>query len=371
LNKELNIITLNIPFPPDYGGMIDTYYRIKALHDLGVIIHLHCFEYGRRHSPELESVCETITYYQRKNSILLHLSMVPFIVNSRKSKKLLDILLKNDAPILFDGLHTTYYSKHPSLLNRGKLVRMHNIEHRYYRSLAQNETNLIRKLFFSLESFKLKRYEKILENVKFTLAISESDQIYFNRIYKNSVLVPPAHPFDKVISLPGNGEYILFHGDLSVSENNIMASALISGVFSTLPFKCIIAGKNPPAALISKSSDYRNIRVIANPDMDEMQKLLLNAHINIVLAKNPHGFKLKLLTALYSGRHCIANKVITDNNSLASLCYNADTDEELINMIGLLMKKPFTAKHISEREKILAENYSNSRNMAGIIELIS
>lgn len=371
MNKELNIITLNIPFPPDYGGMIDSYYRIKTLYDLGLIVHLHCFEYGRKHSRELESVCETITYYKRKNSILLHFSIIPFIVKSRKSKKLLNNLLKNDSPILFDGLHTTYYVNHPSLLKRKRIVRMHNIEHRYYRSLALHESNLIRKLFFAIESFKLKCYERILKNVKYTLAISESDQSYFNRKFKNSVLLPPSHPFDKVISLPGNGNYILFHGDLSVNENNIIASSLISGVFSRLPFECIIAGKNPPTGLRSKASDFPNIRVIADPDMNEMQELVLNAHINIIHAKNAHGFKLKLLTALYTGRHCITNSVITANNALASLCHDADTDDELIRKAGILMQKPFTEKHISDREKILSENFSNSKNMVRIIELIS
>ena len=29
MNKELNIITLDIPFPPNYGGAIDEFYTIK------------------------------------------------------------------------------------------------------------------------------------------------------------------------------------------------------------------------------------------------------------------------------------------------------------------------------------------------------
>ena len=53
MERYLNIIAFNIPWPANYGGIIDVYYKIKALHQCGVKIILHCFEYERAHSPEL------------------------------------------------------------------------------------------------------------------------------------------------------------------------------------------------------------------------------------------------------------------------------------------------------------------------------
>ena len=82
MSDHLHIVTLNIPYPPDYGGMIDSYYRIKALHDLGVKIHLHCFEYGRTRSPELNRLCETVHYYPRKTSFWFQFSILPYIIFS-------------------------------------------------------------------------------------------------------------------------------------------------------------------------------------------------------------------------------------------------------------------------------------------------
>ena len=52
MDKHLHIIALNIPFPPNYGGVIDIYYKIKALHQLGVKIILHCFAYERPQAEE-------------------------------------------------------------------------------------------------------------------------------------------------------------------------------------------------------------------------------------------------------------------------------------------------------------------------------
>jgi hypothetical protein len=45
--KHLHIISFNVPYPLIMAGVIDVFYRIKALHDAGVKIHLHCFQYGR------------------------------------------------------------------------------------------------------------------------------------------------------------------------------------------------------------------------------------------------------------------------------------------------------------------------------------
>ena len=45
--QELHIVSFDVPFPPNYGGAVDVFYKIRALHKLGVKIHLHCFEYVR------------------------------------------------------------------------------------------------------------------------------------------------------------------------------------------------------------------------------------------------------------------------------------------------------------------------------------
>ena len=58
--KHLHIVALNIPFPANYGGAIDIYYKVKALHEIGYTIHLHCFEYGLKALYKTEFFFETI-----------------------------------------------------------------------------------------------------------------------------------------------------------------------------------------------------------------------------------------------------------------------------------------------------------------------
>ena len=51
--KHLHIVAFDIPQPANYGGVIDVFYKIKALTNLGVKVHLHCYEYGRAHSKTI------------------------------------------------------------------------------------------------------------------------------------------------------------------------------------------------------------------------------------------------------------------------------------------------------------------------------
>jgi glycosyltransferase involved in cell wall biosynthesis len=367
---HLHIVTLNIPYPPDYGGMIDTFYRIQALHNLGVRIHLHCFEYGREHSKELEALCEKTYYYPRKTGLLRQFSMIPFIVSGRKSKLLLANLLKDNYPILFDGLHSTSHIKHPALSERKKVVRLHNIEHNYYNNLANNETNLLKHAYFFLESLKLRHYEKVLKKADYILPISENDHEYFKKKYHNSIILAPFHPFSEPENLPGKGDYIIYHGDLSVNENAIVADSLISDVFSKVTCKCVIAGKDPSESLISHAASFPNIIIVSNPESEKMRELIANAHICLAPALSSNGFKLKLLFALYAGRFCIVNSVMGNNESIMKLCHIADTSEEMINKIHLLMNNPFTEEISSERRKVLSENYDVKKNGEKLVELI-
>jgi hypothetical protein len=65
IHKSLHIVSFDIPYPPIYGGIIDVFYKIKALKELGVSIHLHTFIYGKEKQPELENYCEKVHYYKR------------------------------------------------------------------------------------------------------------------------------------------------------------------------------------------------------------------------------------------------------------------------------------------------------------------
>jgi len=370
VKKAIQLVAFNIPYPPDYGGVIDIFYKVKALAECGISVYLHCFEYDRPQASELEKYCAKVYYYSRKTGIRYQFSPKPYIAITRVNDQLLNILSSNKHPILFEGLHTCFYLDHPKLTNHLRLVRTHNIEHDYYLNLYKSERNIFKKIFFRLESFKLKRYEKVLKNASHLLCISPNDNFYFDHNYGHSHFIPAFHPFSQIKSKPGHGKYILFHGNLSVSENIQAVEYLLTNVFSKIKQPVIIAGKNPTAQLSQKISQHQHIQLVSNPESDQMETLIQDAHISLLPTFQDTGLKLKLLASLFSGRFCIANTPMIHKTGLEHLCHLADTPKEMIDLINELFQQDFTSVEIEKRKLILEDAFSNHQNAMKIIRLL-
>lgn len=370
MGKKLHIISFNVPYPPDYGGIIDVYYKLKALSKAGIDIILHCFKYGRDEAQKLEELCYQVHYYPRKKSFTSLLSKLPYIVKTRKDKKLIKNLLAETAPILFEGLHSCYYLNSAHINTHQKIVRTHNIEHNYYRYLAKSENNLHKKFYFKQEAAKLQCFEKRLKIADHILSISPNDTRFFESRYQKATFVPAFHPFDEVRIKAGHGEYLLFHGNLGVAENQKAVKYLIEKVFSEITFSFIIAGKNPPKWLVDQCMDIPHITLIANLDNEVMDELISNAQINLIPSFQPTGLKLKLLASLFIGRHCITNSPMVENTGLESLCYMANNVQDMIGLIQEKFEEEFTYHEIQTRKQLLESRFSNKINAEKIIELI-
>ena len=367
---HLHVIAFDVPYPANYGGVIDVFYRVKALVEAGVKVHLHCFEYGRG-EQEILKRCHEVKYYKRDTSFAKQLSLTPFIVNTRRSEALVQDLLKDDYPILCEGLHTTAVLLDKRLKDRKIYVRAHNVEHDYYKGLGDTERCGWKRFFYLVEAWKLRRYEPVLKRAAGIFAISQQDMDYFSERYQNVTLVPGFNAADSVCSETGRGAYVLYHGNLSVRENEDAAKWLIENVFSELDLACVVSGLNPSDKLKKLADKYSNVTLVANPEDAEMIDLLRQAQVNILVTNQPTGLKLKLLNALYNGRFCLVNSDMVKGTSLEGLCVVADEPEQMIAEIKRLMEEDFTEEDIEERDTQMRQLYDNESNAKKIMEAIS
>ena len=234
MHKKLHIVSFDVPYPPNYGGIIDVFYKIKSLSEIGIEVYLHTFEYGKGKSDELEKYCSKVFYYKRSDSFLKFISIKPYIVNTRNSSNLIENLKSDTSPILFEGLHTTFPLIKSIFNNRKVLVRVHNIEHNYYLGLAKSESNLSKKTFYYFEYLKLKSYQKILYKADHILSISRFEQTYFEKIFGDKVsYIPVFHPNIAIENISKKGYFAMYHGDLSIPDNLKAAQYLID-IFKNL-----------------------------------------------------------------------------------------------------------------------------------------
>jgi len=368
--KHIHIISFDIPCPADYGGVIDVFYKIQALAQEGVRIHLHCYEYGRKRSERLEAMCEEVHYYPRKISRSNLFKRRPYIVVSRNSEELINRLKQDKYPILFEGVHCCYYLTHPDLKDRVRILRSHNIEHDYYLNLAESETNVFKRFYFQNESSKLKRFEEELEHASAVAAISIPDAEYFKSRFPKLPIehVSAFHAHTGVRGLPGRGSYVLYHGALSVSENYRAAMYLIDSVFSKIKIPFIIAGSDAPIELLTAVEEYDHISLENNVSTERIEQLIREAHINVLPTFQATGIKLKLLSALYLGRHCLVNVPMVEGTGLEPLCHIARDEKEMEDLVLKLMREPYDPSQ--EREKLLSDRFSNRATLRSLWPLL-
>lgn len=370
-NRIIHLVSFNIPYPPDYGGVMDVFYKISALKKQGVDIILHCFSYGRSRSRTLERECLKVHYYRRDLNLIHLFSKEPFIVLSRRNDSLLKHLQADTHPIIFEGLHTTHFLGHPSLSGRMTMVRTHNIEHIYYRNLALNERNPFRRYFYNSEAWKLERYEPKLATASLLLTISPGDTEYFSSRYGNALFVGPFHPSNECKFTEGKGDFVLLHGDFSTSENNAAARFFLREVVPGWKYETVISGKRPSEELMHDASLLKHVKVIPNPSLIQMNDLITNAQVCLLNAYQPSGMKLKLINALCLGRHVIASASVVTGTSLETLCSIATRPEEWKSLTDKFMNEEFTAEMKEKRQLLLGEIADNSVNAKRIVESLS
>jgi len=372
LNDKLHIVCLDAPSPPDYGGAIDMFYKIKALAETGKKITLHYFDYNKKRSAEgLAKFCSEIYAYQRKEIYQVPPISRPFIVRSRINKKLIERLNADEAPILLEGLHCAGII--PSINQPERIVlRMHNEEASYYRHLAESEKSFIKRKYFKREAHLLHSFQKDMKRELKLACLSDTDIGIFRQTYgfQRANFIPCFIPWQTVSIANGQGDFCLYHGNMSVSENEEAVLWLIENVFSKLMIPFTIAGKGISKRLAIAASTFKYIRLINEPSIAEIDALVRAAHIHVLPSLNRTGVKLKLLNALLNGRFCITNESGVMGSKIQRGLQVANDPVEWMAYITETMSKGFDEKEMQAREQVLAL-YNNRENAFRLSELWS
>uniref|UniRef100_UPI00404B2887 hypothetical protein n=1 Tax=Flavobacterium sp. TaxID=239 RepID=UPI00404B2887 len=361
--KVINIVSFDNPYPPKYGGIIDVYYKIEALHKIGYQIHLHCFvKEIPIDSFALARVTGSVSFYLARPKWYHFFSSLPLSVITRSNSKLVENLIKNDAPIIFESLKSTCLMNDFRLSKRVKILRLHNVEQDYFRGIAKSESNFLRKLMFYREVSKFKKYDSNLLNFQEIFTLSNYENDYVQEKYKKGLYVPVFHGNKEVVALSEYGEYTIFHGDLSTSDNKKAALFLIE-VFKNLPnYELIVASGFGKDFVLKAINGYTNIKHVELKNFSHLKDLLQKAHISISWSFQKSGTKLKLLNSIFNSRHNIVNENIIDDELVLPLCSIATNKKELIDKIIFLNKEPYTMSLFLNKREILKQTFSDEEN---------
>lgn len=369
--KQLHIISFNYPYPTSYGGIIDVYYKIKALSDLGIKIHLHCFvdQIPDKIDPEVKEITENVFFYQKKKNPLLYFSSTPFAAAIRNSEELIKNLERNKAPILFEGLQTTCIMRFLTVNDHKLYLRYHNNETEYYKGLSSSEKNKLKKIIYKIESLKYTGYhKKLLKKFEAVFCLSEKEYNEVETYSGNAHLIHIFHGNESVKELDTKGKYFLFHGDLTTADNKRALNETIN-LFKTLPqYQLVVASDRAGDDIKRKISTVENISLTPIQTTENLYNLLEDAHANILISYQNSGTKVKLFNTLYNSRFVIINENITDDPVLKSLCLFGSDMNEIRQQIVTSAEKEY---HDTEKRKeILEKSHSDEAKANEMVKII-
>lgn len=341
-DKKLHIISFDNPFPPNYGGVIDVFYKIKALHSIGFSIYLHCFYEDRNEvSKELNEITEQVFLYKKNRKPAFLLSSIPLSVTSRFHKGLVKNILAIDAPILFEGLQSTMIINKSKFLNRNIFLRLHNLESNFYSGMSKNENSFFKKFLYYLESKKYSVYQNKIVDFNHVFALSKYEYEFVKTKTEKISYLPVFHGNQKIETLSEFGMYAFYHGDLRLPDNKKAVAFLIK-LFQKIPdYKLVIASSDGRKYVENKAIGIANIEFVELIIDSQLDDLFKNAHINVMLSFQQSGTKLKVVNSLFRSRFCLINNNMIDDAEILKFCEIANSENEFITKIKMLKDKPF------------------------------
>ncbi len=141
-------------------------------------------------------------------------------------------------------------------------------------------------------------------------------------------------------------------------------------MFTKIQYPLILAGSNPSRDLIEACKNKAHVTLLSNISSEDIMQHLQDAQINVLPTFQSTGIKLKLLAALFSGKHCLVNTPMVEGTGLEQLCVVKDSPSQLSSAIDELAETEFGITQIEIRKEVL-KPFSNENGIQKILKTIN
>ena len=346
------------PLPANSGGRIGVYKRLEQISKTEKIYLFYPYDNKSdlAFTEELKKYCVEVYPYERKKNrenAIRRIAKYPYTVSSREFEQMkTDICecIKNNSIDLInvDFPHMCVNLLHLNL-NIPIILNEHNVEWEVYRNISRSETNLLKKLLYWIDSYRLKAYEYSLKShIVFSKVsfVSCEDRRFMisNGLYdeRQTALIPVGADLITDFSCDEHTDIrILFVGKMSYGPNVEAVKWFVEEIFPII-LKSIpnatfyIVGKDPTKEVIR----LKNERIVVTGMVDSVKNYYNNADLVVLPLRYGGGVKVKLLEAISYKKKIVSTSTgvegtIYTNGESIPVCDKADGfAEACINSIN-------------------------------------
>lgn len=377
-------ITLESIIPANSGGRLGVFKRLEQISKYNDVYLYYPYDEVKELEAvkQLEKYCKEVhPYYRKKKDIVaivktaIKMLRYPYTIASRCIDELqTDInecikknniqLINIDFPHMCVNLRGIKQNNIPVVLNE------HNIEWKVYRNIGRSKKNVLKKIAYLVDSYRLKKYESKLlcegKIAKLTF-VSEKDmnEMIDSRIVKrNECALIPVGADD--LSLEPhknkNEKIIAFIGKMSYAPNIEAAEWFVREIFPKIKKKVdnckfYIVGKEPSNTLLKLASED----VVVTGMVDSVRDYYQNADLIVLPLKNGGGVKVKLLEALGYNKKIVSTSTGVEGTTYAdnkTIPVSDDADEFAAFCINALIKEDWNKEKYAEARDKFLNNYT-------------
>lgn len=343
MHKKMRIAVVSgfIPYPPVFGGAIDIWERIKGLHALGHTVDLIVTDKNNPTQAQLTEMAlytNCFFYARRQNKWQQLFFKLPLQMLSRKSLSSIQINKTYDLVIL-ESEFCWPITLNKTINYKKCVVRVHNIEHHYFKSLGKSARTLKEKIYYKIEALKIKQFSTLIFNKVNKLWFISKDDLKRVNLPNKSVFIP--FPINDAFISPEvkPEENVVFMGSLFMQNNIFGLDWYLQNVhpllIKQLPkyhFYIIGSLKEDNPEIQKKYNNIPKVTFVVNTPC--LKAFYQKASVFINPMFHGSGVKVKSVNALVNGLPLVSTAVGAEGIGLTNdMFFYAETTEEFTTQI--------------------------------------
>jgi glycosyltransferase involved in cell wall biosynthesis len=277
--------------------------------------------------------------------------------------------------IQLETIYMAPYIKTIRANSEAKIVaRLHNIEHKIWERLVDNEKNLLKKGALKWMTHLLKKYEfSVFDQIDAFMPISDVDAHYFNSLDLkiDRLTIPFGIDIDKYQLeddyIPSENPDLFHIGSMNWLPNvegiEWFLDKVWAKVITNYPkITFSIAGRNIPDRLLHRQT--KNLFI--EGEVPDAQRFMNSKDIMIVPLLSGSGVRVKIIEGMALGKTIISTSIgaegldVVDGKHILI----ANTPEEMIEAIGQCVKSPDICKFIGQSARHYVSLHHNNETIS-------
>lgn len=374
-------ITLESILPANSGGRLGVFKRLEQVAKTENVYIFYPYDSKEelKYAEKLKEYCvEVHSYYRKKDkwNAIKKLWRYPYTVASRNIPEMEEDIkncLKNNK---IDVINIDFPHMCSVMLNIETKVPMvlneHNIEWKVYQTISNSQKNLIKKLAYYIDSYRLKKYEQKILNcldIKRITFVSDKDMksmIDIGQCRKEVACLIPVgadiHNENKKIVLDKKTTNIIYVGKMSYGPNIEAVQWFVDKVFPILKkkidnIKFYIVGKDP----VDKIKELATDDIIVTGCVESVDEYYELADLVVLPLLNGGGVKVKLLEAIGFNKAIVSTSVGVEGTIYSdgeSIPVTDDSLQFAELCLKVLSSKEYQENIMKKSYDIFLENYT-------------